>query len=122
MNDLTKKRCKPCEGGMKPFTMSESRAYLTELSNWELDEKNTFIRRHCQFKNHYETMAFVNAVAWISHTEDHHPKLEIGYNYCVVFYSTHAIKGLSENDFICAAKVDALLVVPDQSTMVCELT
>ncbi|EGQ63942.1 pterin-4-alpha-carbinolamine dehydratase, partial [Acidithiobacillus sp. GGI-221] len=62
-----------------------------------------------RFKNFYETMAFVNAVAWISHREDHHPDLELGYNRCVVHYSTHAIGGLSENDFICAARVDALL-------------
>jgi len=121
MNELTKKRCKPCEGGMKPFTLSESRTYLLKLNEWILDEKNVFIKRHCQFKNHYETMAFVNAVAWISHSEDHHPILEIGYNYCDVQYSTHAIKGLSENDFICAAKVDALLIEPDPSTMVCAL-
>jgi 4a-hydroxytetrahydrobiopterin dehydratase len=67
------------------------------------------IRREFRFKNFYETMAFVNAVAWISHREDHHPDLELGYNRCVVHYSTHAISGLSENDFICAARVDALL-------------
>jgi 4a-hydroxytetrahydrobiopterin dehydratase len=67
------------------------------------------IRREFRFKNFYETMAFVNAVAWISHREDHHPDLELGYNRCVVHYSTHAIGGLSENDFICAARVDALL-------------
>jgi 4a-hydroxytetrahydrobiopterin dehydratase len=67
------------------------------------------IRREFRFKNFYETMAFVNAVAWISHREDHHPDLELGYNHCVVHYSTHATGGLSENDFICAARVDALL-------------
>jgi 4a-hydroxytetrahydrobiopterin dehydratase len=60
------------------------------------------------FKNYYETMAFVNATAWISHQEDHHPDLEVGYRQCCVRYSTHAIGGLSENDFICAAKLDAL--------------
>jgi 4a-hydroxytetrahydrobiopterin dehydratase len=67
------------------------------------------IRREFRFKNFYETMAFVNAVAWISHREDHHPDLDLGYNRCVVHYSTHAIGGLSENDFICAARVNALL-------------
>ena len=60
------------------------------------------------FKNHYQVLAFVNALAWISHREDHHPDLAVGYNTCRVAYVTHAIKGLSENDFICAAKVDAL--------------
>jgi 4a-hydroxytetrahydrobiopterin dehydratase len=62
-----------------------------------------------QFKNYYETMAFVNAVAWVAHREDHHPDLEVGYNKCTVRYSTHSVGGLSENDFICAAKVDSLL-------------
>src|SRR6185436_6752280 len=63
------------------------------------------------FKNYYETMAFVNALAWISHREDHHPDLQVGYNKCRVEYSTHAIGGLSENDFICAAKADALFTL-----------
>ena len=61
-----------------------------------------------RFKNYYETMAFVNAAAWISHREDHHPDLLVGYSQCKVSYVTHAIKGLSTNDFICAAKLDAL--------------
>jgi len=61
------------------------------------------------FKNYYETMAFVNALAWIAHREDHHPDIEVGYNRCHVRFSTHSIKGLSENDCICAAKINALL-------------
>jgi len=63
------------------------------------------------FKNYYETMAFVNALAWISHREDHHPDLSVGYNKCYVSYWTHAIGGLSENDFICAAKIERLLEI-----------
>ncbi|MBU2721857.1 4a-hydroxytetrahydrobiopterin dehydratase, partial [Acidithiobacillus ferridurans] len=80
---------------------------LRSLPQWQV--VGQAIRREFRFKNFYETMAFVNAVAWISHREDHHPDLELGYNRCVVHYSTHAISGLSENDFICAARVDALL-------------
>ena len=67
------------------------------------------IARTYKFKNYYETIAFVNAIAWVSHAEDHHPDLEVGYNKCRVKYSTHSVGGLSENDFICAAKVDGLL-------------
>ena len=66
------------------------------------------IAKTYRFKNYYETMAFVNAAAWVSHREDHHPDLDVGYSQCRVFYVTHAIDGLSENDFICAAKLDAL--------------
>jgi len=72
-------------------------------------DKIAFIYREFTFKNYYKTMAFVNAVAWIAHQENHHPDLSVGYNRCLVRYSTHAIQGLSENDFICAAKVDALM-------------
>lgn len=64
-----------------------------------------------KFKNYYQTMAFVNAVAWLSHREDHHPDLAVGYNHCLVVYMTHAIQGLSENDFICAAKIDGLFKI-----------
>lgn len=66
------------------------------------------ITKNYHFKNYHETMAFVNATAWVSHREDHHPDLAVSYNACKVSYTTHAIGGLSENDFICAAKIDAL--------------
>jgi 4a-hydroxytetrahydrobiopterin dehydratase len=71
----------------------------------------TIISKTYKFKNYYETMAFVNATAWISHREDHHPDLAVGWGQCTVSYTTHAIGGLSENDFICAAKIDALLAL-----------
>ncbi len=74
-----------------------------------MDEARREIRRLFTFKGFHQTMAFVNAVAWIAHRENHHPDLEVGYNRCLVRYRTHAIGGLSENDFICAAKVDRLL-------------
>lgn len=113
MSDLTSKHCKPCEGGVKPLGGAEARALSAKLhSDWSLNDQCTEISRVFRFKNYYQTMAFVNTVAWIAHQEDHHPDLEVGYNRCRVRYSTHAIGGLSENDFICAAKVDALLVQP----------
>jgi len=104
--DLATKSCKPCEGGVPPLTPAEIEPLLGELKDWELTGEE--IAKTYRFKNYYETMAFVNAVAWLSHREDHHPDLEVGYNQCRVRYSTHAIGGLSENDFICAAKIDSL--------------
>jgi len=78
-------------------------------ADWMLASDNKSISRTFGFRNYYQTLAFVNALAWIAHGEDHHPDLEVGYNRCLVRYSTHAVDGLSENDFICAARIDALL-------------
>ena len=105
--ELTKQKCKPCEGGVQPMTQAQIGEYLKRLNGWRYADG--VITRTYAFKNYYETMAFVNATAWISHREDHHPDLTVGYNKCKVDYSTHAIGGISENDFICAAKIDALL-------------
>jgi 4a-hydroxytetrahydrobiopterin dehydratase len=104
--DLTNKNCKPCEGGVPPLSQDEATDLLKQLDGWELNDKR--ISKTFTFKNYYQVMAFVNAVAWMTHREDHHPDMTVGYNQCRVEYSTHAIGGLSENDFICAAKVDAL--------------
>ena len=104
--DLARKKCKPCEGGVSPLAADEAAMLLGQLKGWQL-EKNAITKQY-EFTNYYQTMAFVNAVAWMAHREDHHPDLTVSYNHCRVEYSTHAIGGLSENDFICAAKVDAL--------------
>ncbi len=80
---------------------------LQSLRGWEL--AGIELRRMYAFKNYYETMAFVNAVAWLAHQADHHPDLEVGYNKCTVRFSTHSVGGLSDEDFLAAAKVDALL-------------
>jgi len=104
---LTDKRCKPCEGGVEPLTPEAADALLERLNGW-VREGNE-ISKTFTFKNYYETMAFVNAAAYVSHREDHHPELLVSYKTCAVTYTTHAIGGLSENDFICAAKLDALL-------------
>jgi 4a-hydroxytetrahydrobiopterin dehydratase len=105
-DSLSTKTCKPCEGGIAPLDRRQVAQLLTQLSGWEL--VGIEIAKTYRFRNYHETMAFVNATAWISHREDHHPDLEVGYCQCRVRYSTHAIGGLSENDFICAAKIDAL--------------
>ncbi|HEX5337578.1 MAG TPA: 4a-hydroxytetrahydrobiopterin dehydratase [Gallionella sp.] len=105
--DLTSKRCKPCEGGTPALTQPEVDSLMTQLTGWQ--QYGNLIGKTYHFKNYYQTIAFVNAVAWMAHHEDHHPELTVGYNSCHVEYTTHAMHGLSENDFICAAKVDALL-------------
>ena len=106
MNDLANKHCKPCEGGVAPYDAGQTKDMLKQLKGW-IVEDGKLVKLYA-FKNFHETMAFVNAHAWISHREDHHADLLVGYNKCRIEYSTHAIGGLSENDFICAAKSDAL--------------
>ena len=105
--DLTTKHCKPCEGGVPPLGPGAVAELLATLDGWAL-EGNEIVKTY-RFNNYYETMAFVNATAWVSHRENHHPDLEVAYRECRVRYSTHAIGGLSENDFICAARIDALI-------------
>ncbi len=104
--DLTSKHCKPCEAGTPPLPQAEVDALLKKVEGWT--QRDQTIVKTFDFKNYYQTMAFVNTVAWIAHREDHHPDLVVGYNKCRVEYTTHAVKGLSENDFISAAKVDGL--------------
>ena len=106
---LAERRCVPCEGGVKPYTEAEARAALGALDPaWRLDAPAHHLEREFRFKDFYRVMSFVNALAHIANREDHHPDVELGYDYCRVRYTTHAIKGLSENDFICAAKIDRL--------------
>lgn len=109
MSDLKQQHCKPCEGGVDPLDATAARNLLSQAKGWALNDDATEISRTYNFKNFYETMAFVNALAWVAHKEDHHPDLEVGYKRCRVRYSTHAIKGLSMNDFICAAKLNDLI-------------
>ncbi len=110
MSDLATQHCKACEGGTPPLTATQAGDLLKQVSDWSLNESGAEISRTFQFKNYYQTIAFVNALAWIAHQENHHPDLEVSYNTCRVRYSTHAVKGLTENDFICAAKIDGLLL------------
>jgi 4a-hydroxytetrahydrobiopterin dehydratase len=109
MTDLAERRCKPCEGKVAAYTAEQARAELKQLSaDWRLIEDGKAIKREFALRDFYRTMSFVNALAHVANIEDHHPDLEIGYNYCRVRYSTHAVGGLSENDFICAAKIDRI--------------
>lgn len=92
-----------------PLTHAEATNLLNDIPGWTLETSNNAIRRDFRFNGFYATMSFVNAIAYIAEREGHHPDLHVGYNYLTVKFTTHAIKGLSENDFICAAKVSALL-------------
>lgn len=109
MSELADTKCVPCEGGVPPLSPDQAGELLKELSDgWTLAADSKSLRRAYRFKDFYRTMSFVNAVAHVANVEDHHPDLEVGYDYCRVRYTTHAIGGLSRNDFICAAKIDRL--------------
>ncbi len=107
--DLTDKHCVPCEGGVDPIQREAALELLNDLPGWELSSDARMITRRFEFKGFYKTMSFINAMAWLVNKENHHPDFSAGYNFCEVGFTTHAIDGLSENDFICAAKVSALL-------------
>lgn len=108
--DLISGHCQPYAKGSPALDATAAQKLMTQLhGDWSITANGDAIQRTFRFKNYYETLAFVNAMAWIIHREDHHPDLEVGYNRCVINFSTHSVGGLSENDFICAAKIDALL-------------
>lgn len=111
MTDLQSIRCVGCEGGIPALTHDEITALLPQIKQWTVSEDEKFISKRFTFKGFYKTMAFVNAVAWIANQENHHPDMEVGYDYCNIKYTTHAVDGLTQNDFICAAKVDGLSAV-----------
>lgn len=108
MSDLAQQHCAPCEGGTKPLDTAAANDWLEQLSDHWSSQANDRIAGEFTFKNYYQTQAFVNAVAWIAHCEDHHPDITFGYKNCRIELTTHAIGGLSDNDFIVAAKVDQL--------------
>lgn len=110
MNDFDKKRCLPCEGGLEPLSRDKCETYLKKLhSDWSIDSNAKSIHRTFTRKNHYEISSLINLIIHISNTEDHHPEITFGYNKADVKYFTYAIDGLSENDFICAAKIDKFI-------------
>ncbi len=106
---LREQQCRPIARGEPALAPAAVDQLLPQLPQWNPAPDAAAISRQFRFDDFHRTMAFVNAVAWIAHQQDHHPDLEVGYNRCTVRYSTHAVGGLSLNDFICAAKVDALL-------------
>jgi len=112
MKDLVKLKCIPCEGGIPPLTREEFSTYLGQVSDWSVIENDTRIEREFVFKNFKEVLDFVNAAGEIAEEEGHHPNMFIhSWNKVKVTLYTHAINGLSENDFILAAKIDAIPMV-----------
>jgi 4a-hydroxytetrahydrobiopterin dehydratase len=103
---LADRHCQPLEG-QPPMTDVQVREHLREAPGWAL--KDGAIEKSFRFEDYHRTMAFVNAVAWIAHREDHHPDIAFSYNRATLRFNTHSVGGISLNDFICAAKVDALL-------------
>ena len=107
--DLASKTCKPCEGGVTPLTIAEAQALLGKLhDDWQISANGREISRSFKFPAYSRSLGFANAVAWVAITQGHHPDLLLSYSQCTVNWTTHAIGGLSENDFICAARVDLL--------------
>lgn len=109
MDDLDKKKCLPCEGGLDPLPKDKCQNFLEKLDKeWILSSDVKSIQRTFTYKNHNEISSLINLIIHISNNEDHHPEVTFGYNTAVVKYFTYAIDGLSENDFICAAKLDKI--------------
>ena len=109
MSDLLNKKCSPCEGGVIPFDVSEIHKYQKKVDGWDLvqnEKKIYFLEKKFTFKNFLESQNFVNEVGKISEEEGHHTDILFGWGYAKVTITTHAIEGLSENDFILAAKID----------------
>lgn len=104
-SQLLARRSRPLEGE-RACSAAEITAQLVELPGWTLNADT--LERSFAFRDYHDTIAFVNALAWVVHAEDHHPELVVGYNRCLVRWNTHSVGGVSENDFICAARTDAV--------------
>ena len=112
MSDLLNKKCVPCEGGVLPFDISEIHKYQKKVDGWNIiknEKENFFLNKKFNFKNFLESQEFVNKVGIISEEEGHHPDILFGWGYAEIKIITHAIEGLSENDFILAAKIDQII-------------
>lgn len=109
MSELTSRKCRPCEGDVEPLGAEAARKLMQDLHrDWQLGGDAKHIERLFEFKGYARTIAFANAVAWVATVEGHHPEMSVHYGKVIVTYNTHSIGGLSENDFICAAKIDQL--------------
>ena len=114
MTDLLQKKCKPCEGGMTALNISEIHKYQKKIDGWEVksnEKKIYFLEKEFKFKNFLNSQKFVNEISKISENEGHHPDILFGWGYAKIKITTHAIEGLSENDFILAAKIDKIINV-----------
>ncbi len=111
MNDLSKKKCVPCEGNILPFDTSEIHKFLKKVDGWDVkknDDKSFFLTKDFKFKDFADSQKFINKVGNLAEVENHHPDISFGWGYCKIKIFTHAIKGLAESDFILAAKIDKI--------------
>ncbi len=106
--DLSQKRCMPCEGGVLPLIQNEIEKLMRQIPKWEVREDYLRISRTFSFPKFMDSVAFVNSIATLAEQENHHPDIKISYRKVTITLTTHAIHGLSENDFIMAAKIDQL--------------
>lgn len=107
MTELSLRTCRPIPSSESPLDEQSISGFIKELNNsWTYNKDLNNISHKYIFNNYYETMAFINAVAFVIHQQDHHPELLVGYNYCLISFTTHSVNGLSVNDFICAAKIN----------------
>ncbi len=108
-HSLALKHCTPMKSNQQPLDAAKAKEQLQWLPDWSLIEDGTAITKDFRFKDFHRTLGFINAVGFIANQQDHHPDIEAGYGHCQLRWSTHDVNGLSINDFICAAKVEALL-------------
>ena len=114
MSDISKKKCVPCEGKTVPFDISEIHKYQKKVDGWDIaknEKNNFFLEKNFKFKNFKDSQDFINIIGKISEEEGHHPDITFGWGYAKITITTHAIEGLSENDFILAAKIDKIINV-----------
>lgn len=105
---MSQSRCTACHAGMPTLSAEEIQAAIAPLEGWGYDIDSGSIYRTFEFKGYYKTMAFVNAIAWVAHTEKHHPDMQVSFNQVTVSYQTHEAGGITRNDIICAELVNQL--------------
>ena len=109
MTGLATETCVPCEGGTPPMDHAEAQALMEGLDSWTMDADGRTIRRRFEFKGFAKPVEMANLAAWLGNKQGHHPDIAFGWGYCEVAFTTHAAGGLTRNDFICAARLDALV-------------
>lgn len=108
-SDLADKTCQPCQGGVAAYDAATAGAMMDQLTGWELSGDATTITRRFEFKGFAKAVEMANLAAWLGNKQGHHPDISFGWGYCQVTFTTHDAGGLTENDFICAARLDALV-------------
>ena len=106
--DLSRKKCVPCEGNIQKFSKSEINKYLKKVNSWTVNDQQEMIFKKFKFKNFKLSIEFANKIGIIAEEENHHPDITFGWGYCLIMIHTHACKGLTINDFVLASKIDSI--------------